>query len=495
MTRLGTATDGKVTPVAHQRWRPIGAFVALFIVVLPPAVGAASWTIWNPVAGVTAAVLLGAVATVVLGRRLFLVVKGLEVENVRSLRLEHAVATSSRALLKRGTTDPIGTALAALLSGIESGTVFLESNVADDPDQNGNTSTVRDVLYPGNGGTDPGRWDLTPWRMSAVGRHALSSGCGFSPDPENLDPMTAAMYRAAQIGAESLFPITVEGTWIGNVGFTSADSSRAWTVDEERLLRIAAEMIGVYWERRDSKRRLEELLAAKDEFIASVSHEVRTPLTAVLGFAHELNEDRGRFSDQEQTDLIALMASQSQEVADIVDDLLIAARTAAGTIVVAPQVVSVRNVVGEVLASHSGRVHFSTVSGADIEMWADPGRTRQILRNLLTNAVRYGGDTVRIRVVSSDEHITIEVRDNGEGIPALLRDQVFEPYARAHKGDSQPASVGLGLSIARKLAHLMNGELELSRENDWTVFSLTLPAAPVPDPASPGVLKQPVGTP
>jgi signal transduction histidine kinase len=249
-------------------------------------------------------------------------------------------------------------------------------------------------------------------------------------------------------------------------------------------------MIGAYWERRDAKNRLEELLAAKDEFIASVSHEVRTPLTAVLGFAHELDENIGKFSEQERSDLIGLIASQSQEVAYIVDDLLTAARAEAGTIVIAPQVVSIKPLIGEVLSSHSGRVDFSMSAESEIETWADPGRVRQVLRNLLTNADRYGGNIIKMHVVSSREWVKVEVRDNGVGIPRHLREHVFEPYARAHDGATQPASVGLGLSVARKLAQMMDGDLELSREDDWTVFSLTLPphVAAAPDVQ----LKQPV---
>ncbi len=110
-----------------------------------------------------------------------------------------------------------------------------------------------------------------------------------------LDAMTVAYYRAMEIRSEILLPITIEGRWIGSVGFISADRDRVWTDAERGLLRYSAEMIGAYWERRDARARLEELLAAKDEFIASVSHEIRTPLTAVVGFASELRREHRQF--------------------------------------------------------------------------------------------------------------------------------------------------------------------------------------------------------
>ena len=276
-----------------------------------------------------------------------------------------------------------------------------------------------------------------------------------------------------------MLPITAEGRWVGSVGFTSRKRDRHWTSEERHLLRATAEMIGAYWERRDAENKLQELLAAKDDFIASVSHEVRTPLTAVLGFADQLDENIDKFSVEERTDLIGLIASQSREAANIVDDLLTAARAEAGTLVIAPHTVSVKGIVGEVLSSHSGRVDF--VMHDDLSVWADAGRVRQILRNLLTNAERYGGNIVKIHAHRAADSVSLEVRDNGEGVPKKLRRHVFEPYARAKNGSTQPASVGLGLSVARQLAEMMDGELRLLEEDGWTVFKLTLPVSPESD--------------
>lgn len=94
---------------------------------------------------------------------------------------------------------------------------------------------------------------------------------------------------------------------------------------------------------------------------------------------------------------------------------------------------------------------------------------------------------MKVHVEGRAGDIDIEVRDNGDGVPQDLRDHVFEPYARAHDGRSQPASVGLGLSVARKLSQLMKGDLVLTRDEGWTVFTVTLPrpaSAGPPDPAA-----------
>ena len=487
ITRDGTHTLG------GHRSRRFVAFVVLCLMGLPALIAVLAGVLGGPAAAAIAFVTSLCVVTAAVSVHFHFRARRLADDRARRLRFESAAAAASRALLKRDVADPVGAALTALVEGADVETVFLETNTDDEPDADGNTQSVRDILHRGSGEHDPGRWELSGWRIAGPARQSLGAGEAFVTQISRLDPMTLAFYRASGIQAELLVPITTEGRWVGSVGFTSSDRDRQWAADEEQLLRLAAEMIGAYWERRDNQARVEELVRTKDEFIASVSHEVRTPLTAVLGFAHELNEDPDKFSAQELTDVIELIATQSQEVANIVDDLLIAARAEAGTIVIAPRDVSVRAVVGDVLASHSGRVDFGMSTADDLGIHADPGRVRQILRNLLSNADRYGGNIVKILVRSAAARVVIEVRDNGEGIPLRQRDQVFEPYARAQRGSQEPASVGLGLAVARKLAELMDGTIELSRDSGWTVFSLVLPAAVLVVPDEVAAVKQPVG--
>jgi len=111
---------------------------------------------------------------------------------------------------------------------------------------------------------------------------------------------------------------------------------------------------------------------------------------------------------------------------------------------------------------------------------ADGLRTRQILRNLITNAVKYGGDTIAVEVAAEGDLARVTVRDNGAGVKGLDGERIFDAYYRAAGGESKPDSVGLGLSVARQLARLMKGELIYRRERGWTVFELTLPLGEMP---------------
>jgi PAS domain S-box-containing protein len=230
-------------------------------------------------------------------------------------------------------------------------------------------------------------------------------------------------------------------------------------------------------ERAETQRRLEHLVASKDEFVASVSHELRTPLTAVVGLAQELRKSWEMFATDEITEFIGLIADQATEVADIVEDLLVAARADIGKVMVRPETTDVKDQIDGVIAGLGA--HDRTRIGVDIsstDVWADPTRLRQIIRNLLTNAIRYGGKDVRLATNVIDGQMELRVSDDGPGISPGLEEEIFEPYARAHQPGTQPNSVGLGLTVSRHLARLMGGDLTYQREPTST-FVLTLPTA------------------
>jgi signal transduction histidine kinase len=231
------------------------------------------------------------------------------------------------------------------------------------------------------------------------------------------------------------------------------------------------------------KERLEDQVRSKDQFIATVSHELRTPLTTVLGLSHELGERRSRFSDDEVDEIISLIASESTELSNLIEDLLVGARADVSTLAMHTQVVDIAAELGAVVDGHAHQsdaapIGVRTQSGRE-KVWADPLRLRQIVRNLLTNASRYGGDDIWIEVADLDDRVVIAVVDNGEGVPPPLTTRIFEAYERGHETElTQPGSVGLGLAVSRRLADLMGGSLEYRRENGCTRFELTLPALP-----------------
>lgn len=226
---------------------------------------------------------------------------------------------------------------------------------------------------------------------------------------------------------------------------------------------------------REAERELAQLINSKDELVASVSHELRTPITTILGMAYELRDHAESFNPQETRDLIALIADQSRELSNIVDDLLVAARTDLDTLAVRPEMIDLNEEVSLVVMSSPPDARPAIEAHGGVAAWADPLRLRQIVRNLLTNARRYGGPNVSIVTGRRSGEIFLQVRDDGPGIASADREAVFEPYIRSSTDRALPGSIGLGLPVSRRLARLMGGELVYRYENGQSVFELTLP--------------------
>ncbi len=174
-----------------------------------------------------------------------------------------------------------------------------------------------------------------------------------------------------------------------------------------------------------------------------------------------------------------LAAGQAQEMANIVEDLLVASRAESDNITIRSEVVSLRDALEFTLSGMP--VTVSDIPESTPTAFADPSRLRQILRNLITNAERYGGPRCRVLAGSAGTRAWLEVRDNGEGVHPDDVDRVFEPYGTSDRGVS--GSVGLGLSVARQLAEMMGGSLVYRREGNETVFRLELPLAGLPEAA------------
>ncbi|MFQ5523920.1 MAG: GAF domain-containing protein [Acidimicrobiia bacterium] len=233
-------------------------------------------------------------------------------------------------------------------------------------------------------------------------------------------------------------------------------------------------------ERMTAEQRLRELVRSKDELIASVSHEIRTPLTAVLGFAQLLHDEAEGLSEDERRELLESLVVQSTDVANIVEDLLVAAKADVGDLSVVKLSVDLRAQAAQVLEGWSQTtVDKIGVAGDHVRCLADPARVRQIIRNLVGNALRYGGPNIRMEVRAQGPWALLAVIDDGEGVPPEESQRIFEKYQRGTQVPGLTAALGLGLGLSRHLARLMDGDLTYRRENEETVFELRLPLAPL----------------
>jgi len=231
-------------------------------------------------------------------------------------------------------------------------------------------------------------------------------------------------------------------------------------------------------ERARANARLEEMVKAKDQFMATVGHELRTPLTAVVGFARQLHTKVSDLTTEEIGTFVEMIDDQAAEVGDLIEDLLVLSRSDLDEVTVTAEPIDLWRQIDSVLASRKTEMAASVErDGSEAKVIGDAMRVRQIVRNLLTNAERYGGEHVTVRVVKGDETTSLFVIDDGEGVPEGEQANIFEPYQQAGVLDGAQDSVGLGLTVSRNLARLMNGDLTYVYYRDHSFFELRLPTA------------------
>lgn len=227
------------------------------------------------------------------------------------------------------------------------------------------------------------------------------------------------------------------------------------------------------------RRALEDLSATqeeKDRFVAGVSHELRTPLTSVVGLARTLVEPGQNISSDEQTELLRLIVRESEEVASIVEDLLVAARIDRDQLSIASESLRLDEELCRVV--EVCEVELQPLRIEAIQVIGDSVRIHQIIRNLVTNADRYGGDIVTVEVRRDGNDAVLSVRDDGPGVPDDKVDLIFTAFGKAHHDPGRTESVGLGLTVSQNLAQLMGGDVIYRRNDGWTCFELRLPIAP-----------------
>lgn len=215
-----------------------------------------------------------------------------------------------------------------------------------------------------------------------------------------------------------------------------------------------------------------QLLESKDEFIASISHELRTPLTSIVGFTDILLEDD--IDPIEGHELLMLVGKEAAELQRMVEDLLTAARLDASALRFEFENVAIRDEIRAVADPLQRAGHSVAVNGVGATVVADRTRLRQVLRNLVSNAVRHGGPVIEVLGEVVDDRYRVSVSDNGDGVAEDVVERLFQRFVHDGKASVVGGSVGLGLAIARSLAAEMGGDLRYERIDEWTVFTFEL---------------------
>jgi len=240
---------------------------------------------------------------------------------------------------------------------------------------------------------------------------------------------------------------------------------------------------GVIYACRDvtSEQRLEE---EKTDLVATISHELRTPMSAVYGAAKTLLREDVEFPAERRRQLLEMIATQAARLSQITDELLLTSRLDRGELPVDSEPVDIADIVDETVEALAPQLPDSTEIEVEIPndvgaASGDRDRIQQVLVNLLDNAVKYGAAPVKVRAYRIDGVIRICVADAGPGIALADQPRIFEKFYRADPQLARsPGGTGLGLYISRELAQRMGGRLELESDGAaGTTFVVELPQA------------------
>ena len=281
-----------------------------------------------------------------------------------------------------------------------------------------------------------------------------------------------------QISARPLF--AEDGVFRGYRG-VGRDISVEWETDRKLIV---------------AKEAAEAASAAKSQFLAVMSHELRTPLNSIVGFSEILSSrSEAALETEVRLDYAKTILNSSKHLQTLITDILDATRIENGTISLIEQDIDAAELVEiavKMCRDQAEKADVTLVAKLTdgIEVRADITRTKQVILNLLTNAIKFSlvGGTVNIELVRMrDDRLAIVIRDGGIGIRSEDLGRIFEPFVQAEDGMSRRFSgIGLGLSIARKIARLHGGEVTLeSRFGVGTMARFEMPPSRVSWPITP----------
>jgi signal transduction histidine kinase len=299
-----------------------------------------------------------------------------------------------------------------------------------------------------------------------------------------IDKTDEEFLRAAAIRSAIVAPIVIRGTAIGAIRFIASNrSARRYGDDAALFARDVACRAALAIDNVRSRAEAVASDQSRDLFLAMLSHEMKTPLTSILGWTRMLRAD-GPGSDvfEEAVDAIEQSANVQQR---LIDDLLDVSRVITGKLHLDFGAVDVRTLLdgaAEVFAPRAkeSAQHIRVTAAESLTVYGDQTRLRQVLWNLLSNALKYSpsGGLIELSAAAGEEGVTITVRDTGRGIRADVLPHVFDRFHQATVADrAKHGGLGLGLAIVRNLVELHGGRVEAASagEGKGSTFSVHLP--------------------
>jgi len=224
--------------------------------------------------------------------------------------------------------------------------------------------------------------------------------------------------------------------------------------------------------------RLAYQVRRKDEFLAGVSHTLRTPLASIVGYGQIIDEEWGHLIPDEAGEFLAILNQQADTMSAMVDNLLVRAQDDIGELTLTMQQVDIRRVTADVIGRLAWLNPHKTIrltGDLQCEGWADPVRTRQIIYNLVSNAIEHGGDSIVVNLAAGAAEMTLTVTDDGSRPAQYDGELPLRPLEKCNPTVSTP-TMGFGIPVSLRLAQLHGGDLTHHHTPGMVTFSLTLPS-------------------
>jgi signal transduction histidine kinase len=331
---------------------------------------------------------------------------------------------------------------------------------------------------------------------------ALVTGRAIAADHVRTDPRTCEFNEGYLIPNDihSMLDAAVRSgdRILGAICCEQTGAPRHWSPDD---INFAAEMADQFahtlanksaQEARDKALQAEAANQAKSHFLATITHEMRTPLNGVLGMTDLLRDTP---LDERQRDIVATLSRSGELLLSVINDVLDFSRIEAGKLDIHPGATELGNLIRGTVemfraqAAAKGLIITPSIPPGQHWLQLDSTRLQQVLANLISNAVKFSDrGRIDVSVLLSDSTLQIDVCDEGEGISAELRGRLFQPFEQAHRqrNDQALQGTGLGLAISKRIVEAMAGKLSVhSTLGVGSTFRIALPlVAAEPEPAA-----------
>ncbi len=311
---------------------------------------------------------------------------------------------------------------------------------------------------------------------------------GSDPGP----PVEGRGHPERSITSAMSCPLVRREQLVGVLNITQTSENRRFIQDDLKALGFFAEHAAIalgnartFARERETVTRLEELDRLKQDFLANVSHELRSPLASIIGSAKTIRRNSDRMTTDDLFSFIDVIDRQGQRLLGLVEELLTSSGVESGGIKLQRTRIELASFIDDIVAdmdaAHGSgqRKILTELRSQDPVIWCDERALNHIVRNLVDNAIKYSEEktTITITAEQRPSEVVITVTDEGRGIPGHLHDQIFDRFRQVDPSSTRSVGgVGLGLAIVKSLVELHNGTITLeSQEGKGSTFVVTIP--------------------